>query len=111
MKVTVLGAGAWGTALAKVLHENGNRVTLWDISPETLNELSRGSSERYLPGVKLPTDWNVEADFEKATGGSECLVMAIPSQGFRQVASRLTKHPATFVSVTKGIEFETGETM
>ena len=33
MKITVLGAGAWGTALAKVLHENGNAVTLWDIDP------------------------------------------------------------------------------
>src|SRR5215467_10182228 len=111
MNVTVLGAGAWGTALAKVLHENGNHVTLWDISVETLDELKRGRSERYLPGVKLPVDWKVEADFEKATGGSECLVMAIPSQSFRQVATRLSKHPATLVSVTKGIEFETGETM
>jgi glycerol-3-phosphate dehydrogenase (NAD(P)+) len=111
MRVSVLGAGAWGTALAKVLHENGNGVALWDISAETLDELRRGQSERYLPGVKLPTDWNVESDFEKATGGSECLVMAIPSQAFRQVATKLKGHPAILVSVTKGIEFETGETM
>jgi glycerol-3-phosphate dehydrogenase (NAD(P)+) len=53
----------------------------------------------------------VESDFEKATGGSECLVMAIPSQAFRQVATKLKGHPAILVSVTKGIEFETGETM
>jgi glycerol-3-phosphate dehydrogenase (NAD(P)+) len=111
MRITVLGTGAWGTALAKVLHENGNGVALWDISAETLDELRRGQSERYLPGVKLPTDWNVESDFEKATGGSECLVMAIPSQAFRQVATKLKGHPAILVSVTKGIEFETGETM
>ena len=51
MKITVLGAGAWGTALAKVLHENGNAVTLWDIATDTLDELRRGRSERYLPGV------------------------------------------------------------
>jgi glycerol-3-phosphate dehydrogenase (NAD(P)+) len=111
MKTTVLGAGAWGTALAKVLHENGNAVTLWDIDAKTLEEIQRGSSERYLPGVKLPTDWKVETDFEKAVGGRECLVMAIPSQAFRQVATKLKGHPAIFVSVTKGIEFETGETM
>lgn len=111
MKVAVLGAGAWGTALAKVLHENGNAVTLWDISVDTLDELSRGRSEKYLPGVKLPTDWNLETDFEKAVGGRECVVMAIPSQGFRSVATRLKGHPAIIVSVTKGIEFETGETM
>ena len=111
MKITVLGAGAWGTALAKVLHENGNALTLWDIDTQTLGELRHGHSERYLPGVKLPTDWKVEAAFEKAVAGAECVVMAIPSQSFRQVAVKLEKCPAIRVSVTKGIEFETGETM
>ena len=111
MKITVLGAGAWGTALAKVLRENGNAVTLWDINTETLGELQRGHSEKFLPGVKLPTDWKTEIDFGKAVGGSECIVMAIPSQSFRQVAAKLKGHPAIVVSVTKGIEFETGETM
>ena len=111
MRITVLGAGAWGTALAKVLQENGNAVALWDINGETLAELRQGHSERYLPGVKLPTDWKIETDFSKAVGGAECLVMAIPSQSFRQVAARLKGHPGIVVSVTKGIEFETGETM
>ncbi len=111
MKITVLGTGAWGTALAKVLHENGNAVALWDINAETLEELRHGRSERYLPGVTLPTDWKIETDFEKAIGGAECCVMAIPSQSFRQVAAKLKGHPAILVSVTKGIEFETGETM
>ena len=49
MKITVLGAGAWGTALAKVLHENGNAVALWDIDAETLEELRHGRSERRGP--------------------------------------------------------------
>jgi glycerol-3-phosphate dehydrogenase (NAD(P)+) len=111
MRITVLGAGAWGTALAKVLHENGNAVTLWDIDTRTLDGLRGGRSERYLPGVKLPTDWKVEADFEKAVGGCECVVMALPSQAYRQVATRLKGRPALLVSVTKGIEYETGETM
>ena len=111
MRITVLGAGAWGTALAKVLHENGNAVALWDIDAETLEELRHGRSERYLPGVKLPTNWKVEVDFQKVVSGAECVVLAIPSQGFRQVASRLKGHPGILVSVTKGIEYETGETM
>ncbi len=111
MRIVVLGAGAWGTALAKVLHENGNSVTLWDIHGPTLDELRHGRSERYLPGVPLPSDWNVEGNFEKAIGGRECVVMAIPSQSFRQVAVKLKGHPGLMVSVTKGIEFETGETM
>jgi glycerol-3-phosphate dehydrogenase (NAD(P)+) len=111
MRIAVLGAGAWGAALSKVLHENGNAVSLWDIDANLLDELRGGHSERLLPGVALPTDWKIEADFEKAVGGREVLVMAIPSQAFRQVAARLNKHPAIFVSVTKGIEYGTGETM
>ena len=111
MNTAVLGAGAWGTALAKVLRENGNAVTLWDIDAVVLDELRSGHSERYLPGIALPTDWRVEPSFEKAVGGRECLILAIPSQAFRKVASRLKGHPGILVSVTKGIEFETGDTM
>src|SRR5271170_4123721 len=110
MKITILGAGAWGTALAKALHENGNAVTLWDISAETLKQIQVGRSEKYLPGVPLPTDWKTEPDFGQAIGGAECLVLAIPSEAFRSVAAKLRNYPAILVSVTKGIEFETGET-
>ena len=111
MKITILGAGAWGAALAKVLHDNRHEVTLWDKNAPLLDELKQGHSERLLPGVKLPVDWHTETDFEKAVTGRECLVLAIPSQFFRDVAVKLKGHPGIFVSVTKGIEFETGETM
>lgn len=111
MRITILGAGAWGLALAKVLHENGNVVTVWNHRAEAFNELRQGRSERYLPGVTLPTDWKLEADFTKAVGGGECLLLAIPSQAFREIASKLKGHPGIFISVTKGIEFETGQTM
>jgi glycerol-3-phosphate dehydrogenase (NAD(P)+) len=111
MRICVLGAGAWGAALAKVLHENGNSVVLWDINTALLAELQSGRSEKLLPGVSLPTDWKTEPDFAKATGGREVLVMAIPSQFFRSVAEKLKGHPGVFVSVTKGIEYDTGETM
>ena len=43
MKITVLGAGAWGTALAKILHENGNAVTLWDKDARLLEQVQRGT--------------------------------------------------------------------
>jgi glycerol-3-phosphate dehydrogenase (NAD(P)+) len=111
MKITVLGAGAWGTALAKVLHENGNAVTLWDKDADLLAHIQRGQNEKYLPKIELPKDWKTEIDFAKAVGGTECVVMAIPSQAFREVATKLKNCPAILVSVTKGIEFETGETM
>lgn len=111
MRITMLGAGAWGTALAKVLHENGNAVTLWDLNAPGLEEIQRGRNERYLPGVILPVDWKTEADFKKAIGGAEVVVLAVPSQAFREVTAKLKGHPGIFVSVTKGIEFETGDTM
>src|ERR1700722_7485488 len=111
MKITVLGAGAWGTALAKILHENGNAVTLWDKNQQSLEEIQKGRNETYLPGIALPTDWKTQIDFKSAIGGAECIVLAIPSQAFREVAVKLKGHPGIFVSVTKGIEYETGETM
>ncbi|HOB32526.1 MAG TPA: glycerol-3-phosphate dehydrogenase, partial [Verrucomicrobiota bacterium] len=107
----MIGSGAWGTALAKVLHENGNSVTIWDVDPAVRDDLRQGRNERYLPGVPLPTDWKVEDDFGKAIGGRECLVLAVPSRVFREIAARLKGHPGIFISVTKGIEYETGETM
>ena len=111
MRITVLGAGAWGTALAKILQENGNAVTLWDKNAAALAEIQNGRNEKYLPGVALPTDWKAQSDFKKAIGGAECVVLAIPSQAFREVSEKLAGHPGIFVSVTKGIEFETGDTM
>jgi glycerol-3-phosphate dehydrogenase (NAD(P)+) len=111
MRIAVLGAGAWGAGLAKVLHENGNSVTLWDINAELLEELRTGHSTKLLPGVALPTDWKIESDLKTAIGGREVVVLAVPSQYFRQVATPLAGHPAIFVSVTKGIEYGTGETM
>jgi len=111
MKTTMLGAGAWGTALAKVLHENGNVVTLWDQDTGLLKQLQRGCNEKYLPKIELPANWKTEPDFGKAIGGAECVVVAIPSQAFREIAAQLKNCPAILVSVTKGIEFETGETM
>ncbi len=111
MRITLLGAGAWGTALAKILQENGNTVTLWDRDAELLAQLQRGANEKYLPGVKLPDDWKTEADFKKAVGGAECVLLAVPSVAFREITARLKGHPGIFVSVTKGIEFETGITM
>lgn len=111
MNVAILGAGAWGAALGKVLHENGHAVTLWDVDPVTLEGLREGRNERLLPGVRLPRDWTVEADWDRAVAGRDALVLAVPSRVFREVASRLRRPAPLLVSVTKGIECETGLTM
>ena len=73
MKITVLGAGAWGTALAKVLHENGNAVTLWDINAETLEEIRQRAQRTLFARREAADGLEDEADFQKAIGGAECL--------------------------------------
>ncbi len=85
-KVTVLGAGAWGTALAKLLHQGGHAVALWGHDPQRLEELRRsGRNERYLPGIELPSDWRLEPDLPRAIGDSEVVIAAVPSKAFREV--------------------------
>ena len=112
MKTAVIGAGAWGTALAKVVHLNGGDVCLWGRNAEALAELGRaGRNQRYLPGVDLPRDLPTEADLAKAVDGAGCVVLAVPSRAFRELTARLAKFDGVAVSVTKGIEFESGLTM
>lgn len=90
MKVTVLGAGAWGTALGLVLSRNGHSVRLWGHRPEHVTELARTRfNERFLPGIALPPDWAFETDFEASLIGAEVVVVAVPSKAFREAATRL----------------------
>jgi glycerol-3-phosphate dehydrogenase (NAD(P)+) len=112
MKITVLGAGAWGTSLARMLALRDHAVTLWDFFPETVESIRKtGRNERYLPGIELPPDLQAEADAAKAVAGVELVVVASVSKGFRNVTKCLDKFEGIAVSVTKGIEFETGKTM
>lgn len=112
MKVTVLGAGAWGTALAKLLHDAGHSVCLWGHNAEHLREMGRtGVNERYLPGIRLPTDWSLEEDVAAALKGSTAAVLAVPSRVFRELTLQISAYRGVLVSVTKGIEYDTGLTM
>jgi len=112
MKITVLGAGAWGTALARMLVSRGHAITLWDHFPATLETIRRtGRNERYLPGVDLPSDLGLEPEARRAVDGAELVVVASVSRAFRSVTACLGSFEGVVVSVTKGIEFETGLTM
>jgi glycerol-3-phosphate dehydrogenase (NAD(P)+) len=112
MKVTVLGAGAWGTALARLLQRGKHSVTLWGHNPAGLAQIrATGRNERYLPGIELPRELALEEDLSRAVAGAECVVIAVPSKAFREIAQKLAGHKGTIVSVTKGIECDTGLTM
>lgn len=112
MKVTVLGAGAWGTALASLLHRGGHTVTIWGHNSAHLDDVrATGRNERYLPGIQLPRDWMLQSDLTKAIAGAEVIVASVPSKAFREVTRSLVDFSGTIVSVTKGIEHQTGLTM
>ena len=112
MKVTVLGAGAWGTALARLLCGDKNVVTLWGHDSAHLGVLASSRlNKRYLPGLNLPPELRFEPDLAKSVAGAECVVVAVPSKAFRNVTKSLATFSGIAVSVTKGIEHETGLTM
>ena len=112
MKITILGAGAWGTALARLLHQRGNQITFWGHIPEWLDEIRQtGRNDRFLPGIEVPREVVLEPDVPRAIEGAECVVVAVPSQPFREVTRRLAGYSGLVVSVTKGIEYDTGLTM
>ena len=112
MKVAVIGAGAWGTALALVLHRAGRSVRVWGHNAAHLDDMRRTArNERYLPGIDLPREWVYEPDLRRATAGADVAVMAVPSKALREVAAGLPDQEGILVSVTKGIEHDTGLTM
>jgi len=112
MRITVLGAGAWGTALARHLHQAGHALCLWDHDTANLQLMAQaGRNEKYLPGIELPSTWRLEPELARAWAGSECVVVAVPSRFLREVTAVLAGCQALVVSVTKGIEYESGLTM
>jgi glycerol-3-phosphate dehydrogenase (NAD(P)+) len=112
MKIAVVGAGAWGTALARLLNAGRHEVTLWGHVPEWLEEIRQTHrNERFLPGIELPAGLMLNSNLPAAIAGAECVVVAVPSQPFREVTRQLADYSGLVVSVTKGIEYDSGLTM
>jgi glycerol-3-phosphate dehydrogenase (NAD(P)+) len=112
MNITILGAGAWGSALARLLHQGKNQVTLWGHVPAWLDEIRQtGRNDRFLPGIDLPRELVLQPDLPRAIEAAQCIVLAVPSQPYRQVTSHLTQYSGLIASVTKGIEYDSGLTM
>jgi glycerol-3-phosphate dehydrogenase (NAD(P)+) len=111
MKVGVLGAGSFGTALAIYAANNGFDVDLWARRQEFVEDSQEGrSNERYLPGIPFPDRLRVTGDLARLAD-SDFLIMAVPSHGFRHVLREfLEVYPRgrrlKLISATKGIETE-----
>jgi glycerol-3-phosphate dehydrogenase (NAD(P)+) len=109
MKVTVLGAGSWGTALAVHLSRGGHEVVLWGRDAEVLDRIrSEGSHPRRLAGIGIPPTVATSADLPAALAHAQTVVLAVPCASLR---SLLQSFPRTdgglrLVSTGKGIEPE-----
>ncbi|MDR1410721.1 MAG: NAD(P)-dependent glycerol-3-phosphate dehydrogenase [Spirochaetaceae bacterium] len=78
--IAVLGAGAWGTTVAKVIADKGNDVIVWAHETETAEEINREhSNSRFLPDIKLPETLRASTEIAEAAGGAEYLILASPS--------------------------------
>ena len=106
MRISVLGAGAWGTALALRLAAHTS-VILWTRSTEHAEDMVRQrENRRYLPGHVLPIGLSVSSDLGVACAGAELLVAAVPSNAFRSLASALAGTGITtpIIWLCKGLE-------
>ena len=106
MKVAVVGAGAWGTALALVLHKNGHDTTLWCHREQRAAEIRDTHHNPRLPSAEIPETMTVTAD-PACVRGCALVVIASPSSPIRSVCAAVAPwldETAVLVSVTKGIE-------
>ncbi len=106
--IAVIGAGSWGTALAKVLSDKGHQVWLWGHNPAHMSGIeSSRENNKYLPGFPLGQSLTATADLPAAVTGKTTIIMAVPSHVtravFKQIAP-LLKDGAIIISATKGIE-------
>ena len=113
-KIGVLGAGTWGTALARLLAENGHDVTIWSALPEELKNMATTHRHPNLPGMVLPAGLHYTADMADICTGRDLLVFAVPSVFVRSTAKKAARYlpdGQLIVDVAKGIEEKTLLTM
>lgn len=115
MKISVIGAGSFGTAMALVAQRCGNQVMLWAHDARVADAInSSRTNPVYLPNIALPDEIWVTNDLEEAATFSDTMLMVVPSHHYREVLTRVRVYaddPVTIVSGTKGIENETQERM
>lgn len=112
--VSIIGGGAWGTALAQTLAHNGTAVTLWAYEPEIVEDInSRHVNRVFLPGIELNPSIRATSDLASIASGDVILAVP-PAQHLRSVIGKLARHLRADVPVvicSKGIEQATGKFM
>lgn len=110
-KVSVIGAGSWGTAIAFVLAENGHDCLLWSRRAEQAVEINeKHTNESYLHGITLPSNLKATSDLENAVHHSDIIVIAVPTKAIRDLCAeinQLANNAKLIIHVSKGIEPDT----
>lgn len=110
-KISVLGAGSWGTALSLLLYNNGHEVILWSALTDEVKMLSETREHASkLPGVRLPEDMEITSDLEKSLKNPDVAVLAVPSPFTRSTAHQMApfvREGQKIVNVAKGVEEHT----
>lgn len=108
----VIGAGAWGTALAIAIARNGHKVMLWGRDTQQLNAMqATHSNERYLPGLAFPESLKICADFEYAVKSAKHVLVSVPSTAFSEMLHKIKPLIADGIPLswaTKGLTPDTG---
>jgi glycerol-3-phosphate dehydrogenase (NAD(P)+) len=111
MRVTVLGAGSWGTTVAALLCRRDHEVLLWARNPDVAAEVNeQRSNGGYLPDSRLPARLRATADLELAARHADLLVVGVPTSAFRTTLEKVRPHLAPWipvVSLSKGLERDT----
>lgn len=114
MKITILGAGTWGVALAALLSKNGCDVTVWSPIAREIEQLGATNTHHNLPGIELPQNIIYTNDLEAACRDGEMVLFVVPSQFIRSTAEKAAayiQNGAVIVNAAKGIEKDTFMTM
>lgn len=115
MKIGIIGAGGWGTALANLIAHKGYQPLLWCYEPELVEKIkSERENSYYLSGIKLDEKIFPSSDLEEVVSGKELVIFVVPSQYFRSVFEKTVPYldkETILVSATKGIETDTLKTM
>ncbi len=111
-RVSVLGGGAWGTALALAMLRAGHEVRLYARDPETVAAIGRGENPRYLPGIAIEPGIAATSDIGAALDGADCVLAVTPAQSLRAALGAAAGHVpkgVPLVLCAKGIERSTGD--